>query len=127
MKELTKGEEQVMQHLWKLEKAFLKDIVEAFSEPRPKYTTVSTVIRRLVEKGFVGYKTYSKVNEYYPNISKEDYFSGFFQKMVNRFFNGSVTGFASFFTEMEGMSLQDLEKINQMISQQIDQKKENDD
>ena len=69
MKELTKAEEQVMQYLWKIEKGFVKDIVEQFPEPRPAYTTITTVIRVLVNKGFIGYQTYGKVNEYYPLVS----------------------------------------------------------
>ena len=67
-KELTKAEEQVMQILWGLSKGFLKDIVASFPKPRPAYTTVSTVIRVLVKKNFIGFKTYGKINEYYPLI-----------------------------------------------------------
>ncbi len=74
MNELTKAEVQVMHYLWELEKSFLKDIVEAFPEPRPAYTTISTVIRVLVRKGYVGFNTYGKVHEYYPKISRKAYF-----------------------------------------------------
>ena len=70
-KKLTKAEEQVMQYLWEIERGFLKDIVEKFSNPKPAYTTFSTVIRVLVKKGFIGFKTYGKVNDYYPKRSKE--------------------------------------------------------
>ena len=65
MKELTKSEEQIMQYLWKIKKGFLKDVVEQFPEPRPAYTTVSTIIRILVRKEVVGYKTYGKIHEYF--------------------------------------------------------------
>jgi BlaI family penicillinase repressor len=71
MKELTKAEEQIMQYLWRMKKAFLKDIVEQFPEPKPAYTTVSTVIRVLVKKGFIGYNTYGKVHEYFPKVTKQ--------------------------------------------------------
>ncbi len=74
MKELTKAEQQVMHHIWELNKSFLKDIVEAFPEPRPAYTTISTVIRVLVKKGFVGYNTHGKVHEYYTLVGREEYF-----------------------------------------------------
>lgn len=120
---LTKAEEQVMQYLWKLEKAFLKDIVDLFPEPKPAYTTISTVIRVLVKKGVVAYNTYSKVHEYYPLISKEAYFKKHFKGVVKKFFNGSVTGFASFFTEAEDISLSDLEEIKKMVQQKIEKKK----
>jgi len=97
MKELTKAEEQVMQYIWKLEKAFLKDIVEQFPDPKPAYTTISTVIRVLVKKEFVAYNTYSKVHEYFPLVSKTEYFRIHFKGFVKSFFNGSVSNFASFF------------------------------
>ena len=125
MKELTKAEEQVMQYLWKLEKAFLKDIVEQFPEPKPAYTTISTVIRVLVKKGFIAYNTYSKVHEYYPVISKSEYFKNHFRGIVKNFFNDSVSHFASFFTEDEEMSISELEQIKKMVEQKINEKKKN--
>ena len=123
MKELTKAEEQVMQYIWKLEKAFLKDIVEQFPEPKSAYTTISTVIRVLVKKGFIGYNTYSKVHEYYPIISKDEYFKKHFKGIVKKFFNGSVSNFASFFTEDEDLSISELEQIKKMVEQKITDKK----
>jgi len=123
MKELTKAEEQVMHHIWNLEKAFLKDIVEQFPEPRPAYTTISTVIRVLVKKEFVGYNTYSKVHEYFPLLSKEDYSKGQMKSFVKKFFNGSATNFASFFTNNEELSITELENIKQMVDKKIEQKK----
>ena len=72
-KELTKAEEQIMQVLWTLEKAFVKDIIEELPEPKPAYNTVSTIVRILQEKGFVSHKAYGKSHEYFPIISKEQY------------------------------------------------------
>jgi BlaI family transcriptional regulator, penicillinase repressor len=126
MKELTKAEEQLMQYLWKLEKAFLKDIIEQFPEPRPAYTTVSTVIRVLVKKGFIGYNAYSKVHEYYPLISKNDYFRSHFKHVVKNFFNGSVTSFASFFTNSDELNITELEKIKHIVENKIKEIKDND-
>ena len=119
MKELTKAEEQIMQYLWKLGKAFLKDIVDQFPEPKPAYTTISTVIRVLVKKNFIGYNTYSKVHEYFPLVSKENYFQGHVTRIVQDFFNGSVPDFASFFAENEDLSLSELEEIRQLIDKKI--------
>ncbi len=124
MKELTKAEEQVMQYIWKLEKAFLKDVVEQFPEPKPAYTTISTVIRVLVKKGFLTYNTYSKVHEYYPLISKGEYFRIHFKSIIRSFFNGSVANFASFFTEGEDITVSDLEKIRQLVEDKINKKRE---
>ncbi len=126
MKELTKAEEQVMQHVWKLEKAFLKDIVEQFPEPRPAYTTISTVIRTLVRKKFIAYKTYGKIHEYYPLVSKESYFKTHFKEVVKNFFNGSVSKFALFFTNEEELDLNELEKMKLLIEDKIKDLKKND-
>ncbi len=125
MKELTKAEEQVMQCIWKLEKAFLKDIVEQLPDPKPAYTTVSTVIRVLVKKGFLSYHSYSKVHEYYPLVSKDEYFRFHLKGIVNNFFNGSVSSFASFFTDAENISLSELEVIKRMVEDKIKEKKIN--
>ncbi len=126
MKELTKAEEQVMQFLWKLEKAFLKDIVEQFPEPRPAYTTVSTVVRVLVKKGFIEFNTYGKVNEYYPAIKKNDYSSFFFKSMMKNFFNNSTSKFASFFSKNNDVSISELEEMKQILEEQINKRKTND-
>jgi BlaI family transcriptional regulator, penicillinase repressor len=119
MKELTKAEEQVMQYLWKMEKGFLKDVVEQFPEPKPAYTTISTVIRVLVKKGFVAHNTYGKIHEYYPLVEKSDYFKGHFKGLMQSFFNGSVTNFASFFTNNEDVNLTELEEIRKMVDDKI--------
>jgi len=119
MKELTKAEQQVMHHIWKLRKSFLKDIVEAFPEPRPAYTTISTVIRVLVKKGFVGYNTYGKVHEYFPKISRQSYFRTHVKSLINNHFDGSVVSFASFFTG-DQVDLGELEEIRQLIDQKIE-------
>ncbi|HAM99075.1 MAG TPA: penicillinase repressor [Marinilabiliales bacterium] len=123
MKELTKAEEQVMQYLWKLEKGFLKDIVDEFPEPKPAYTTVSTVIRVLVKKGFIGFKTYGKIHEYFPKTAKTEYFGTHFKGLVNSFFNGSNTKFASHFTNGKELNLSELEEIKQMVEQKINELK----
>jgi len=125
MRDLTKAEEQVMKVIWKLEKAFLKDVVESFPEPRPAYTTVSTVIRVLVKKKVLGYKTYGKkVNEYFPLISKDSYFSNQIGSVITNFFNGSNNQFASFFTENQGMSINELEEMKSLLDSKIQELKD---
>ena len=123
MKELTKAEEQVMQYLWKLEKGFLKDIVEQFAEPRPAYTTVSTVIRVLVKKGFIKFNSYGKLHEYYPATSKKDYSKKFLKSWIGNFFNHSNKKFVSFFMQDEEMNLTELEEMKKLIEEQIDKRK----
>jgi len=124
MKELTKAEEQIMQYVWKLEKGFLKDIVEQFPDPKPAYTTVSTVVRVLVKKGFIDYNTYGKVNEYFPKISKLAYTKAFFSGVFNSFFDKSASSFTSFFAKEADLSLTDLEEMKQILEQQIEARKE---
>lgn len=123
MKELTKAEEQIMQVLWRLEKGFLKDIVEAMPEPKPAYPTVSTVIRVLVRKGFVDHNTYGKVHEYYPAIKKDEYFKRQLKGMVSNFFENSWQGFATFFSNAD-LSVKDLEAIKEEIDNQLKKKKQ---
>ena len=106
-----------MQYLWALRKAFLKDIVEKFPEPSPAYTTVSTVIRVLVRKGFIGFKTYGKINEYFPLIEKQKYFTSRLKPMVSNYLN-SPEAFASFFTN-ENLNLSEMEEIKKIVDEKI--------
>ena len=123
MKELTKAEEQVMQYLWEIEKGFLKDVVDQFPNPKPAYTTISTVVRVLVNKGFIGFKTYGKSNEYYPAISKKDYTRSFFKGITKSFFNNSASKLVSFFTSENDLSLSELELLKKQLEEQIEKKK----
>jgi len=119
---LTKAEEQVMQYLWDLGKGFLKNIVERFPEPRPAYTTVSTVVRVLVRKGFIGFKTYGKINEYFPLIDKQKYFTSRLKPMVSNYLS-SPEAFASFFTN-ENLDLSEMEEIKTIVDQKIKELKQ---
>ena len=123
MKALTKAEEQVMRIIWKLEKAFLKDVVDSFPEPKPAYTTISTVMRVLVKKKFIAYKTFGKVNEYYPLLSKENYFKAHIGGVIKNFFDGSAQKFASFFTENQNLDLSELEEIKDLLEEKIEELK----
>jgi BlaI family transcriptional regulator, penicillinase repressor len=117
-KMLTRAEEQVMQFLWEIEKGFLKDIIEKFPDPKPAYTTVSTVIRVLVKKEFIGYKTYGKVNEYFPLVSKSRYFQNRIKPMISNYINGSPETFASFFNNNK-LTLTELEEIRNLVDDKI--------
>ena len=118
MKQLTRAEEQLMQIIWNLKKGFLKNIVESFPEPKPAYTTISTVIRVLIKKGFIGFKSYGKTNEYYPIVTKSDYFKGSLKPLVNKYIKESPARLASFFAN-ESLTLTELEEIRQLIDVQI--------
>jgi BlaI family transcriptional regulator, penicillinase repressor len=115
MKELTKAEDQVMQILWQLEKAFVKDVVEQMPAPKPAYNTVSTIVRILETKGFVGHTSYGKTHEYYPLISKEKYSKFYLNNMLKGYFNGSFQNLVSFFAKDNKLDAQDLEALLQQL------------
>lgn len=127
MNELTKAEEQVMQYAWKLEKAFLKDIVEQFPEPKPAYTTISTVVRVLVKKNYLKFDTYGKIRQYYPTVSKDVYFKRHMKEVIASFFSGSPSKFASFFANNDDFNLTELEKMKQMLEVEIEKLKSKND
>jgi BlaI family transcriptional regulator, penicillinase repressor len=116
MKELTKAEDQVMQILWKLEKAFVKDIVEEMPEPKPAYNTVSTIVRILESKGFVTHKSYGKTHEYYPAVSKEKYSKFYLNNMLTGYFNGSFQNLVSFFAKENNLDAKDMEALLKQIN-----------
>jgi BlaI family penicillinase repressor len=116
MRELTKAEDQVMQVLWKLEKAFVKDIIEQLPEPKPAYNTVSTIFRILENKGFVNHKAYGKTYEYYPIVSKETYSKFTIQNVLQNYFGGSMQNLVSFFAKNENLSLQEIEALQKELA-----------
>lgn len=111
MRELTKAEEQIMQQIWKLEKAFVREVLEELPEPRPAYNTVSTIVRILEEKGFVAHEAFGKSYRYYPLVSMSDYRSFAAGKLVKGYFGGKVENLLSYFAREKNLSLADLEKI----------------
>lgn len=111
MKELTRAEEEIMHVLWKLENAFVKDIIEELPEPKPAYNTVSTFVRILEQKGFVGYEAFGKSHKYHPLITKEEYTRTFMKGFVKKYFSGSYQQMVSFFTEEDNLSLSELEAL----------------
>lgn len=117
MKELTKAEDQIMQILWKLQKGFVKDIVEQMPEPKPAYNTVSTIVRILEKKGFVGYKAYGKTHEYYPIIAKEKYTRFYLNNLVKGYFNGSVQNLVSFFAKENKLDVQDIDLLMKQLEE----------
>ncbi len=121
--QLTKTEEQLMQYLWEKEKAFMKDLIEAYPEPRPAATTVATLLKRMADKKFIGYKLYGNSRECHPLVKKSDYFSKHMSGLIKTFFNDSATQFASFFTKESDLSQAELEELKKIIDQEINKKK----
>ena len=123
MKELTKAEEQMMMALWNIEKGYISDIIAALPEPKPAYTTVSTIIKILEKKGFISHKTHGKNHEYYPLIDKATYSEKFIKKFAMNYFDNSFTGLVSCFANEQNLSIIELEEIKQIIENEIDKKK----
>ncbi|MFY7900261.1 MAG: BlaI/MecI/CopY family transcriptional regulator [Chitinophagaceae bacterium] len=115
IRSLTKAEEQIMQSIWKLESAFLKDILDAQPEPKPHSNTVATIVKILVDKGFVGVNVIGRVHQYYPLISKEQYSSDTIGTLVNSYFEGSFADAVSFMVDQKKLSVKDLELLLQQI------------
>jgi BlaI family penicillinase repressor len=121
--QLSNSEEQLMQHLWKLEKAFMKDLLEAFPDPKPATTTVATLLKRMIDKKFVAYNEFGNSREYYPLVKKTDYFSKHVNGLITNFFNNSASQFASFFTTETNLSASELEELKKIIDSEIQKKK----
>lgn len=120
MKELTKAEEQIMQLLWKQKKAFVKDIIEQMPIPKPAYNTVSTIIRILEKKGFVGHNAYGNTHEYFPLISKKEYTGTYMKNFMSNYFSGSFQEMVSFFAKQDNMSLSDLDELIKDVKRDLE-------
>jgi len=120
---LTNAEEQIMRLLWKLDKAFIRDLLNEFPEPKPASTTVLTLLKRMIDKGFVSYKQYGNSREYYPLIKKADYFSDHINGLIKDFFNNSTAQFASFFANETKMSPEELKELRDIVDKKIASKK----
>ncbi len=120
MKQLTKAEEEIMQILWDLGEGNVANILEEMPEPKPAYNTVSTIVRILETKEFVGYKKQGRGHIYFPLVAKSDYSSASMSKMVNDYFNGSFKSMVSFFVKKKEMSASELESILKEINKKDD-------
>lgn len=111
MKELTKAEDQIMQVLWKLEKAFVKDIIDQLPKPKPAYNTVSTIIRILEAKGFVSHTAFGKTHEYFPLVTKDKYKKFYLNNLVKGYFAGSLPNLVSFFANENELAVEEIDQL----------------
>lgn len=115
IKELTKAEEQVMQILWQLNEAIVKDIIEKMPVPKPAYNTVSTVVRVLEGKGFVDHKAYGNSHVYFPLVSEEQYRKFTFDKMMNNYFSNSYKSLVSFIANEKKLGINELDELTKLL------------
>jgi BlaI family transcriptional regulator, penicillinase repressor len=116
---LTDTEETLMQHIWHLEKAFMKNLLDAYPEPKPAPTTIATLLKRMIDKGFVAFKEYGNSREYYALVKKEVYFSKHMNSLIKNFFGNSTAQFASFFTSKVNMTEDQLEELKQIVDSKL--------
>ena len=111
MKILTRAEEQIMQVIWKLDKAFLKEVIDELPNPKPHSNTVATIIKILIEKEFVGLKVFGRMHQYYPLVSKESYSKSSMKSLVKSYFEGNFSSAVSFMVKENSLSIDDLELL----------------
>jgi BlaI family transcriptional regulator, penicillinase repressor len=119
---LTNAEEQIMKLLWKLDKAFIRDLVAEFPDPKPATTTIITVLNRMIDKGFVNFRQCGNSREYFPLVKKSDYFSDHLRGLIKDFFSDSKSQFASFFAFETDMSNDELREIRDLIDKKLSSK-----
>lgn len=117
--QLSKTEEQLMELIWKGENIFMKDIIESYPDPKPASTTIATLLKRMQDKKFVGYKLYGNSRAYFPLIKKEDYFSKHVNGIIKNYFDNSALQFASFFAANTNLSQAELEDLKKIVEEQI--------
>ena len=115
MEKLTNKEEDIMRVLWKLKKAFVKEVVAELPNPKPHYNTISTIIRNMEEKGFIKHHAFGKTHQYYPAVTKEEYRKIFMQKTIHNYFENSYKNVVSFFAKEEKISVDELKEIISII------------
>ncbi len=119
IRELTKAEDQIMQVLWTLNTAFVKDVIAKLPSPKPAYNTVSTIIRILEKKGFVSFKAYGKTHEYFPIINKDEYSNYYLNSFMGRYFKGSFQDLVSFFAKENKMNVTEMEAMMKRVEKDL--------
>jgi BlaI family penicillinase repressor len=120
---LTKAEEQLMDLIWKCENIFMKDIIESYPDPKPAGTTIATLLKRMQEKGFVGYRVHGNSRSYYSLVEKEKYFANQVNGMIKNHFDNSALQFASFFASATNMTKEELEDLKKIVELEIKNKR----
>ncbi len=116
-RELTKFELKLMNILWDKEKAFVNDVIDVLPEPKPAYSTISTMMRILVTKGYAGYEAFGKSHRYYPLVKKEDYSRAFLRNTRDNLFGGSYVSMMSFFAEAENLSKDEIQELIDILNE----------
>ena len=119
---LSKSEEELMNILWDRQPAYLKDLIEAYPEPKPATTTIATLLKRMTDKGYVAYISEGRSRKYHTLVNKQNYFSKHVNGLIKNFFGNSASQFASFFTRETNLSKEELEEIKSLIEEELKKK-----
>ena len=121
---LTSAEEQLMDIIWEKEEVFMKDIIDSYPDPKPATTTIATLLKRMQNKEFVGYRLMGNSRQYFPLVKKADYFAKHVKGLIKNFFGNSTMQFASFFTKEANLSNSELEDLKKIIEEQLNKKRQ---
>ncbi|TVQ03293.1 MAG: BlaI/MecI/CopY family transcriptional regulator [Balneolaceae bacterium] len=116
---LSKSEEQLMQYIWENGQAFMNELLEMYPDPKPASTTVATLLKRMTDKGYIGYKQLGRSRRYYPLVKKSDYFSRHINNLIQKYFDNSPANFASFFTTETDLTEEQLKELQQIVEQEL--------
>ena len=119
---LSTSEEELMEHLWGLKKAYMADLLNKYPEPKPAPTTIATLLKRMQDKGFVSYNQHGRSRQYYPLVEKSEYFGSHVRGLIKKFFNNSSAQFASFFTSETNLTAKELEELRSIIDKELERK-----
>jgi len=111
MKHLTNREEEIMDLFWQKESVFVKDIIDELPEPKPHYNTISTIVRGLEEKGFVGHEQFGNTYRYFAIISREEFSKNTIKNLVGKYFDKSYSSVVSMFVEEEKISVEEIKAL----------------
>lgn len=123
MRRLNHKEEEVMTILWRLENAFVNDILNEMEDPKPPYNTVSSIVRKLEAEGLVGYEAFGKTHRYFPLLKKEDYRANAFRRLMDNYFSGSPSALLSYFVEEENVQPEELNQLLEAIKNRDEKEK----
>lgn len=100
-----------MQAVWKVKEGFIRDIIEALPLPKPHQNTVSTILKILVDKEFIGIRVFGRQHQYHPLVSKEAYSKSSIKNLVKGYFGGSFSDAVSFMVKENSLSIEELEML----------------
>ncbi len=126
MNRLSNSEEQLMGHIWKYKKAFLKELISTYPEPKPAKTTIATLLKRMQIKGYVDYQVFGNSRQYFALVEKEAYFSTYFKEIIVHHFNNSIQELGVFLTQILELDRSELDVLKNTINQELISKQNKD-